>query len=129
MTDDKEKLLAYSSWVEDSSYNETSFVVVNNDTYHIEGFIDDGEGILVQMTADPGWSAVDSSGKKITTGKDPLGFLMLYPGSGDISITLIHGPTWKQWLGYAVTIVTLLFIAGFSLYRKIYRSKTPLPSA
>lgn len=126
--DDKERLLAYASWAEDSSLNDASFSVVNNDTYHIEGFVDDGEGILVQMTADPGWQATDVSGKKIATGKDALGFLMLYPrppgGGGDVSITLVHGPTWKQWLGYGLTVITLFFIVIFSLSRMISRSKT-----
>ncbi|MBI2034175.1 MAG: hypothetical protein HYT11_00385 [Candidatus Levybacteria bacterium] len=129
--DDKEHLFAYASWVEDSSLNDISFSMVDNDTYHIEGFIDKGEGILVQMTADPGWRALrQAQGKleKIKTGRDPLGFLMLYPPSGDVDITLIHGPSWKQWLGYGMTLVTLFFIAGFGPYRIIKQSKIPLPS-
>lgn len=114
--DDKKPLLAYADWVENSSHNQTTLLVVNQDTYNIKGTVGEGEGILVQMTADSGWGARDKvSGKGVKTGKDPLGFLMLYPQPGKVDITLKHGRTWAIWLGYLITIGTI----GFVIYRGI----------
>ncbi len=114
--DDKKRLIAYSSWLEDSSARETSFSVVDNDTYRIKGEVGEGEGILVQMTADSGWTALlrqpTDQGKlqSVKTGRDPLGFLVLYPPAGEVDIALKHGRIWQEWLGYLITIGTVGFI-------------------
>jgi len=134
--DDKNALLAYADWVENSSHNQTSFFVVDNDTYRIKGEVGEGEGILVQMTADSGWSALRLSanwriaqGKptKVKTGKDPLGFLVLYPPAGEVDISLKHGRIWQEWLGYLVTIGTVGFVVRrgikdkFNIFSKIHK--------
>jgi len=122
--DDKKALLSYADWVENSSHNQTSLIVVNHDTYNIKGEVGEGEGVLVQMTADSGWSALrqlppeaDRQGKleSVKTGKDPLGFLVLYPQVGKVDITLKHGRIWQEWLGYMLTIGTVGFIVWYGL--------------
>ncbi|OGM27026.1 hypothetical protein A2627_02555 [Candidatus Woesebacteria bacterium RIFCSPHIGHO2_01_FULL_39_28] len=107
--DDKAPILAYADWVENSSLNETTFEVVNNDNYKIKGSVASGEGILVQMTADPGWQAKDQYGNKLQIQKDPLGFFVINtPRPGDISISLKRGRTWDEWLGYILTLITII---------------------
>lgn len=110
--DDKKPLLAYSDWVEDSSINKTSFTVTDNDRYIIEGDISEGEGILIQMTWDPGWKALNAlqNGKSIGIGKDPMGFLVLYPPAGKVDIVLLHGKTPVIWLGYIISVVSILLV-------------------
>lgn len=112
--DDKVALLSYADWIESSSHNQTSLIVVNHDTYQITGTVGEGEGILVQMTYDEGWR-VQGKGLQVQIGKDPLGFLILYPGAGEVDVVLRHGPTWKQWVGYGLTIATLIFVVGYPI--------------
>ena len=122
--DDKEALLSYVDWVERSSGNELEFRMIDNDTYEVKGNLDAGEVILVQMTADPGWRAylrqTAGQGKpeRIRTGRDPLGFLMLYPDiplGGEVEITLKHGLTWQQWLGYLITLAAVVGIGWYGV--------------
>lgn len=120
--DDKDALLAYADWVEGSSLSEADFRMLDHDSYTLTGRVDEGEALLVQMTADPGWSALrrDTSRgelRRVRTGSDPLGFLLLYPEPGDFSIELTHRSTWKQWLGYATSLATLVGIIWYGLLR------------
>jgi hypothetical protein len=117
--DHKKPLLAYVDWLEESSLNEADFNVVDHDTYKISGKLDQGESLLIQMTADSGWRASDSnSGRRVKTGKDPLGFLVLYPEAGDFEIMLQHVSTWKIWLGYLTTVMTVGFIIWYGVMRR-----------
>ena len=112
--DDKKAILAYADWIENSSAKQNSLIVVDNDHYRIKGEVGDGEGILVQMTADSGWAASNAvSGNSIKTGRDPLGFLILYPQAGEVDITLKHGRIWQEWLGYLLTIGTVGFVVWY----------------
>jgi len=125
--DDKPALLDYVEWVERSSPYELAFKMLNHDRYSIRGYLDSGESVLVQMTADPGWKAVIRKSadqdklERIRMGRDPLGFLLLYPdlpaGGGEVEIILWHGPTWKIWLGYVMTAATFMLIVGYTLRR------------
>jgi len=125
--DDKKPLLAYAEWIENSSENKTDIEVENNDTYYIRGRVDSKEAVLVQMTADAGWKAKDNvTGKKVKTGTDPLGFIVLYPKEGNVDITLTHGSTWKQWIGYFITFSTIGFII-FLQFAKKHPSENQLP--
>jgi hypothetical protein len=83
------------------------------------------------MTADSGWTASSAvSGKKVKTGKDPLGFLVLYPhppaGGGEVDITLKHGRIWQEWLGYLTTIGTVGFLVWYGILgRKKFKPFKP----
>lgn len=113
--DDKEAIFAYDSWLKMLPDQQATFVKVNNDMYRIKARIGEGEGILVQITADGGWRAV-SPGGEITIKKDPLGFFVLIPKkAGEWEITLTYGKTADMWLGYLITIATLGVITVFLL--------------
>ncbi|OGY16977.1 MAG: hypothetical protein A2785_02475 [Candidatus Chisholmbacteria bacterium RIFCSPHIGHO2_01_FULL_49_18] len=118
--DDKEAVFAYADWVEKSSLNSADFQMLDHDHYRIAGRVDEGEVLLVQMTADPGWRASDErTGKRVRKGEDPLGFLVLYPEPGEFAITLKHGRTWIEWLGYLTTPATVGFIIWYGTRRKL----------
>ncbi|MBI3486047.1 hypothetical protein HY025_03845 [Candidatus Daviesbacteria bacterium] len=109
--DDKAPLLAYANWVDNSSKSLADFKFLDNDDYQIKGKVNSGEGILVQMTADSGWRAYDKQNRySVQTGKDPLGFLVLYPKVGDFEISLRHGTSWEEFLGYLIEILTVIFV-------------------
>lgn len=116
--DDKVPLFAYEAWLDKSKPAE--FEVVNNDMYKIKAKLEEGEGILVQMTYDKGFRAKSSQGK-VGIKKDPLGFMILVPRqAGEYEITLRHGKTWKLWLGYLTTLGTVGFL-GYLQVRKWLR--------
>ncbi len=119
--DNKKNLHAYVGWVESSSQNSADFNVSGFNSYQIRGKIDNGEGIQVSLTADSGWSAKNSSGEGVKLGKDPLGFLMLYPKPGLVNIALEHHTSWQEWLGYLISLLTIgLLIAHRLIGRKKY---------
>ncbi len=126
--DDKKALLAYADWVENSSVKTTHFTIVNNDTYKIEGTVGEGEGILVQMAADSGWRAKDNlTGKGINIKTDPMDFMVLTPqvplsgiGDGPVDITLTHGKSLDEWVGYLVSLGTVVFVVWYGVVGRKY---------
>lgn len=114
--DDKVSLFAYSDWVENSSTRQTSLTVESTDSYRIKGTVGDGEGILVQMAADSPWHAKDNAtGNGVAVKSDPMKFVILYPQAGPVDITLTHGKALDEWLGYLVSLVTIIFIIWYSV--------------
>ncbi len=86
-----------------------------SDKYEVRANLkSEDEGILVQMTWDPGWRA-RAEGKKLRIEKDPLGFMVLRPGVGEKQIVLSHGPAWDEWVGYGITLVTLVALGIWRL--------------
>ena len=116
--DDKEPILAYASWTEEIKNQTATFQKINNNLYKIRAQVGEGEGILVQMTADAGWRVSATSGK-VTIKKDLLGFFVLVPSkSGEHEITLSHTRTGDVWLGYFITLATIIFAVWCSLLRR-----------
>ncbi|MDP3888427.1 MAG: hypothetical protein Q8Q24_00130 [bacterium] len=112
--DDKMPIQSYANWLDQSQ--PVDFEVINNDTFKLKGRINPGQAILVQMTYDRGFQA--SSGKgSVKISKDPLGFMILTSGqTGDFEITLSHGKTWDVWLGFLITVGTLVCLS-FAFYK------------
>lgn len=129
--DDKKRLISYADWVEGSSNNQTEFKVIGNGSYRITGQIGEGEGILVQMSADSGWKAKDVlTGQNISIKPDLMGFFVLEPKPGKVDILLSRHISWQQWLGYLMTILTLIFTGWFLLLKKdkIFKDFSPIPA-
>jgi len=117
--DDKDALLAYIAWLDRSQ--PASFNMVDHDFYQIRTDLTTGQGILVQMTYDPGFKAVSSLGR-LKVEKDPLGFMVLIPAkSGSMEISLTHGKTWKIYLGYLTTAVAIILWFTYPLLKKAGR--------
>lgn len=120
--DDKKPILAYESMLDRS--RPADFAVINNDHYQISGNLNEGEGILVQMTADSGFRAKSQKGN-VQIKKDVLGFMVLIPErSGNFEINLVHGRTWKIWLGYLITL-----ISGVSIIAILIKDQQELKSS
>jgi len=70
------------------------------------------------MTFDQGFKAYSNLGRVRIT-KDPLGFILLTPEKeGEHEITLKHGKSWKIWLGYLTTLLTIVFLGYLFVGRK-----------
>lgn len=116
--DDKQPLLAYADWLEKIKTQDATFEKINNDLYKIKARVEQGEGVLVQMTNDKGWRATSPQGS-IRILPDPLGFFVLIPsGAGEYEITLSHGRTLTLWFGYLVSLATIIFAAWYGLLKK-----------
>lgn len=119
--DDEKPIFAYTSWLDNSSKNETVITKVNNSTYKISGKVGSGEGIQVAMTYDPGWQVSGTlNGKKIGFKKikDLMSFLVIVPedqNSGEVALTLSHKPSIVIWLGYLTSLVTVGLLIFFGL--------------
>lgn len=105
--DDTEALFSYVDWMENSGKGNAEFEMAGHDSYKIKANVEAGEGILVQMTYDEGWKANSKNGK-FKNKKDPLGLLVLEPlKAGSYEIVLSHRPSWKIYLGWVVSFVSL----------------------
>lgn len=114
---DKEALFAYVDWIEKPSVSTIKLTKIRSNKYEIVSDLKkENEGILLQMTAAPGWKA-NLAGKRLRIEKDPLGFMVLRPGLGEKRIVLSHGPAWDEWLGYGITLVTLICLVTIALKR------------
>ncbi|OGD85951.1 hypothetical protein A2Z23_01785 [Candidatus Curtissbacteria bacterium RBG_16_39_7] len=109
---DKEPIFAYLSWMEEKSDRKLEFQKINNNRYSIKGDLKAGEGILVQMTYDPGWIAKEN-GKNLKIARDSLGFLVIEPQKGgQQEIILNHKiTTFSTLASWLVTIFTVIISA------------------
>jgi IPT/TIG domain len=64
-----------------------------------------GEGVLLKVNNDPGWSA---SGATIES--DPIGFQLIRPKPGQRTVRLRFGGSWDTWLGRGITVLTILLM-------------------
>ena len=73
-----------------------------------------GQSILVQETWDPAWrAAVD--GRPLAVRKDPMGFMLVDPPPGDRAIRFEFAMPLENRVGWGVTAVSLLALAGLFL--------------
>jgi len=119
---DKESILGYVEWLEKGK--ALSFNEIDNGYGRIEGNLDEGEGVLVQVSYHDGWKAYQN-GQRVTVRPDVLGFLLIEPmKTGEVVIELKYGRVFWQYLGYAVTFFTVVyFLYKFMLATKLGRAK------
>lgn len=109
--DDKKPLMAYAEWLDQKDSSGVVFRMENHNLYKILAQVREGEGVLVQMTYDPGFKAI-AFGRRIKITKDPLGFMILiFPKPGGYEVLLKHSPTFKIYFGYLLTSFTIILLA------------------
>ncbi len=120
---DKESLQAYVDVVEGGRNALNTLDSV--DRVSIDADVRLGEAILVRMTYDPGWRA-SAAGTALTVRPDPLGFMIIEPDSpGEYEITLQHGRVWDEYLGGAVSGLTVVGVCAYAVHSRRARSKDP----
>ncbi len=103
-TDDERFLESYVSWA--AGKRPAVIRWKAPDYAEIDADLAPGEAILVKVNNDPGWRA---SGSAIAS--DPIGFQVIEPGApGRQTLTLRFGASWDQWLGRAITLMTVALL-------------------
>ncbi|MFH1487107.1 MAG: hypothetical protein ABIH46_13630, partial [Chloroflexota bacterium] len=68
------------------------------------------QGVLVRITHHPGWAA-HCNGRSVPIRQDLAGFILIEPQQqGRCQFVLQHGLLWDQWLGYFLTVVTIVVL-------------------
>ncbi len=93
-----------------------------NGEYTIKGDVPADALILFQQTYVPGWGAKASTGRKLETFSDPLGFILIKPKQGGFQeIKLSYNPPNPVLVGWMATLATI--VASMIILIKV---KTPL---
>lgn len=104
---DRSAVEAYVRAIESSPSGWLRWTSPSPDVILIRTPLEEGEGILVKQSYHPGWQAYQD-GRPIPIHPDPVGFMVLSPQPGpEVSIELRHGRTLDEWVGYAITGLTL----------------------
>jgi hypothetical protein len=77
---------------------------IGTDGIRIRTQIESGQRLLVQETYDPAWRAY-SVGRPVPISRDPMGFLLLDPGSGDHDILLRFETPFENRAGMVVSLM------------------------
>lgn len=119
--DDKENLYSYVNWIENKDSSQLLFESNKSDSYSVKGSVGNGEGILVQMTGGSGWAAFDKQkNSSVSIQEDPLGFMVLKPLAGNFEIELKQRVSWQEWLGYLVSLITMVLLILYALRPNLF---------
>jgi len=114
---------AYADWVEDGTKPKATFNWINNDEFEIGADVSGGELISVQMTYDKGWQ-IKADGKKLKTRKDVIGNMVIFPKNfGKLSIKGEYRKTYDIWLGYFITLTTIIVLTIYFIEEKKINAK------
>jgi hypothetical protein len=112
---DKESLQAYIDLVESGRNALNTMDSVGR--VRIDAVLRRGEAILVKVTHDSGWRA-SAAGTALSDRPDPLGFMIIELDSpGEYEIILEHGLTWDEYLGRAVSGLTVLGACSYAAFK------------
>jgi hypothetical protein len=87
------------------------------DAMVVHARLDAGESLLVQETWDPAWRAW-SGGRPLAVRKDPMGFMVVDPPPGDRAIRLEFVMPMENRVGWGLTALTLVVLAGLLIRRE-----------
>jgi uncharacterized membrane protein YfhO len=76
-----------------------------------------GQSVLVQESWDPAWRAT-VDGRALAVRKDPMGFMVVDPPPGSRAIRLEFSMPLENRVGWGLTAVSLVVLAGLFLRRE-----------
>lgn len=105
---DQPAIRAYADWVDRNSRPVDAFEWLDNGRARIRVDPSAGEIVSVQVTYDRGWRASDGR-KQLKIRRDVLDNLVIEPAAaGPQEIVLEYRKPWFVWLGYAITLATVV---------------------
>ncbi len=123
---DKEPLERYARWVDDLAKPTTVEVNwINNGKIVLKTDLSENEALSAQITYNRGWRA-KAGGSKLKIKKDVMSNLVIFPQKpGPQEIILEYEKTWDIWLGYLITLMTIILIVAypFKLRPKIEKAR------
>lgn len=96
------------------------------DEMSLRARLEPGQLLLVQETYDAAWHPYIGA-RSVPIARDPMGFMLLDPGPGEHEIVLRFETPFEKRAGSALTVMTLLVVAG--LFRRARRSGVPRTQA
>lgn len=115
---DTDALEQYVDYIDGAPAGQAEFSWLDNNRAKIKATLQKNEAIGIQVTYDPGWKAF-INGCKVPLKKDVLGFIFLEPeNSGSMEIDLGYTRTGDVWLGYLITLATMIGL-GFYWQRGV----------
>ena len=87
------------------------------DAMLVRARLDAGQSLLVQETWDPAWRA-SADGQPLAVRKDPMGFMVVDPPPGDRTVRLEFVMPLENRVGWALTALALLALAGLAIRRE-----------
>lgn len=123
---DSESIFAYVNWMEQRAEKKLNVQKLSNSQLKISGEVGQGEGVLLQQTYDSGWHIKGAKGiRDWKIDKDSFDFMVLTPRkTGRFEIDLVYSKPVTVYLGYLITLVTILMIirklTGFN-FKSLYR--------
>lgn len=121
---EEENFENYLTWLDkNNSQDNFNYSLINNDNILVRGEFKEGEGVLVKSNYNKGWKA-KLDGESLKVVPDPMGFLVINPEKkGELEIELQYKKTWDQWLGYGITLATLILLIIHGLRLKTRESR------
>ena len=105
---DEQPIFAYARELEKKAERKVRVEKITNGRWRLSGELTEGEAVLFQQTYDSGWK-IKGGGWRIL--KDPLDFTLLVPKkTGQFEIDLIYAKPLSVYLGYLITLITLVVI-------------------
>ena len=114
---DLERLRPYVELVENGPDSPATLDRQGPDAMLLHARLDTGQSLLVQETWDPAWRA-SVDGRRLAVRKDPMGFMVVDPGAGDRTVRLEFAMPLENRVGWGLTVLTLLALAGLGIRRE-----------
>jgi uncharacterized membrane protein YfhO len=114
---DVERLRSYVDLVENGPDSPATLERQGPDDMQIHARVDTGQSLLVQETWDPAWRAW-ADGQPLAVHKDPMGFMVIDPPPGDPTIRMEFVMPLENRIGWGLTILSLLALAGLVIRRE-----------
>jgi len=117
---DEEPIFAYVAALEKHAERRLEVDKITNGHLRINGEVDDGEAVLVQQTYDRGWDVKDSGWD---VKRDSFDFILLIPkNAGNFEIDLVYGKPFSVYLGYLISLGTIIWVILRARKGKIFKS-------
>jgi hypothetical protein len=115
--EDLEYLRRYIDAIENGPDSPVTFERQGTDAMLLHARLEAGQSLLVQETWDPAWQAT-ANGQRLPVHKDPMGFMVVDPPPGDQTVRLEFIMPLENRVGWALTAIALLGLAGLVVRRE-----------
>jgi hypothetical protein len=115
--DDLESLRAYVGTIENGPDSPATLQRQGSDAMVLHARLDAGQSLLVQETWDPAWQA-STGGQPLPVRPDAMGFMVVDPPPGDRTVQLEFVMPLENRVGWGVTALSLLVLAGLVIRRE-----------
>lgn len=123
--DDKENLAKYVNTLGNLSSNNISEKWLSNEKFEVSTELENNQVLDIGITFDPGWKA-KVNGRNVRVQKDVLGNILIAPKQeGKINMELSYQEPFRNYLGYVITLATILLLFFYPKNPQIFNKFFP----